>query len=101
MTAVQPPGDWDGLRGFPCAQALQTEAVQPPAKLAIVWPSQKCCVGCVCPLCHWVTLAEAACICLALGCSSIGRTETLLHFYVPCPYVTVFALGSAMQMSIA
>lgn len=33
---AQPPGGWDGSRGFPCPLALQAEAVQPSAKLAIV-----------------------------------------------------------------
>lgn len=52
-------------------------------------------------LCVCVTLARAACVCLALGCRSIGRTQTLLQFELPSLYVTAFPLGCAKQTLIA
>lgn len=56
---------------------------------------------CVFPLCLWVALAQAACICLVLGCSSSGRTQTLAFFEVPWLYITAFPLGCVMHLSVS
>lgn len=56
---------------------------------------------CVCPLCLWVALAQAACSCLLLGCSSAGRTQTLLFFEVPWLYSAALPLGCVMHLSVS
>lgn len=56
---------------------------------------------CVCRLCLWMALAQAACICLLLGCSSSGTIQTLLFFELLCLYGPPFPLHCVIHLSVS